>query len=102
VPSDKRDNVDEVIKTVNSLGCHEMWDDASPLWLRPQYYPEKMYKQEELLQVVGHTPVESITEDWNIISCDVFSTYRDGSPIGTEEFLLIDTVTCEYSGIKAR
>ena len=102
VPSDKRDNVDAVIKTVNGLGCHEMWDDASPLWLRPQYYPEKMYKQEELLQVVGHTPVESITEDWNIISCDVFSTYRDGSPIGTEEFLLIDTATFEYAGIKAR
>lgn len=95
------DNVDAVLERINGLGCNEMWDDALPIWLRPQYYPEKMYKQEELLQVVGHTPVECITEDWNLISCDVFSTYSDGSPIGTEEFLLIDTVTLEYSGIKA-
>lgn len=102
VPAQDRDNVDAVIETVNGLGCREMWDDASPLWLRPQYYPEKMYKQEDLLQVVGHTPVEHITEEWNIISCDVFSTYRYGLPIGTEEFLLIDTVTFEYSGVKAR
>lgn len=31
--------------------------------------------------------------------CDVFSTYRDGDPIGTQEFLLIDTETWEYKGI---
>ena len=102
VPSEDHDNVDAVIEAVNGLGCQEMWDDASPVWLRPQYYPERMYKQEELLQVVGHTPVECISEDWTIISCDVFSTYRDGSPIGTEEFLLIDTISCVYSGVRAR
>lgn len=102
LPSEDHDNTDAVIEAVNGLGCREMWDDASPIWLRPQYYPERMYKQEELMQIVGHTPVECITEDWNIISCDVFSTYRDGSPIGTEEFLLIDTISCGYSGMKAR
>lgn len=95
------DDVDAVIEKINSLGCTELWDDASPIWYRPQVYIEKMYKQDELLQVVGHTPVEEISMGWNLISCDVFSTYRDRSPIGTEEFLLIDTQTWENKGINA-
>ena len=102
VPAEDYGNADAVIQIVNGLGCREMWNDTSPLWLRPQYCPEKMYKQEEFLQVVGHTPVERITEEWNIISCDVFSGYRDGSPIGSEEFLLLDTETWEYSCLKVK
>ena len=42
----------------------------------------------------------SIERRGNVISCDVFSTYRDGSPVGTQEFLLIDTKTWEYRGIR--
>ncbi len=61
-----------------------------------------MYKPRKLLQVVGHTPVEKITKEGNVISCDVFSTYRDGRPIGTEEYLLLDTETWEYTGIKVK
>ena len=95
-----RNNVDNVITQINGFGCAEMWNDASPIWFRPQEYLEKMYKQEEILQVVGHTPVERISRDWNVISCDVFSTYRTGEPFGTQEFLLLDTVTWEYRGIK--
>lgn len=94
------DDADAVIDRINSLGPNEMWDDASPIWYRPQVYIEKMYKQDELLQVVGHTPVEDITMDWNLLSCDVFSTYQGRDPIGTEEFLLIDTQTWEYEGIE--
>jgi hypothetical protein len=59
-----------------------------------------MYQSDKLLQVVGHTPVEKIMRDKNIISCDVFSTYRNGDPIGTQEYLLLDTVTWEFCGIK--
>ena len=51
-------------------------------------------------QVVGHTPMDKITREKNLISTDVFSTYRDGRPIGTQEFLLLDTVTWEYKGVK--
>ena len=40
------------------------------------------------------------TGEKNLISTDVFSTYRDGRPIGTQEFLLLDTVTWEYVGVK--
>lgn len=93
------DDVDAVIEKINSLGFREMWDDASPLWFRPQYYYEKMYRSEDLLQVVGHTPVERFSLKDNILSCDVFSTYRTHDPIGTQEFLLIDTETWEYKGI---
>ena len=78
-----------------------MWNDGSPIWLRPQYSNIRMYKSRKILQVVGHTPVDSIEKNGNIISCDVFSTYRDGRPIGTEELLLLDTITWEYQGINA-
>ena len=44
--------------------------------------------------------MDMITKEGNLISCDVFSTYRDGKPIGTEEFLLLDTETWECSGVK--
>lgn len=94
------DDADAVIEKINCLGRDEMWDDASPLWLRPQFYYEKMYKETDILQVVGHTPVEEIDRIGNVISCDLFSTYRTGDPIGTQEFLLIDTATWEYKGIK--
>jgi len=99
VPESKYDDIDAVLDCINELGENEIWNDASPIWLRPQYSNLQMYKQQKLLQVVGHTPVDAITRKDNIISCDVFSTYSDGRPIGTREFLLLDTVTWEYSGI---
>ena len=94
------DDADAVVDLINHLGYKEIWDDASPIWYRPQFNAELMYKQDELLQVVGHTPVEKITKDFNILSCDVFSTYRDLRPIGSEEFLLIDTESWEYKGLE--
>ena len=94
-------DTDAVIKRINSLGARQMWDDMSPIWFRPQLEHERLYMSDSLLQVVGHTPAERITRDGNVISCDVFSTYRDGKPIGTQEFLLIDTLSWEYTGISA-
>ena len=35
-----------------------------------------------------------------MISCDVFSMYPDGQPIGSREYLLLDTVSHEWCGIK--
>lgn len=93
-------STDDVIRRVNSLGKNEMWEDGSPVWARPQFGREKMYREKYLLQVVGHSPVKSIERLNNVISCDVFSTYSTGEPIGTEEFLLIDTETWDYRGIK--
>lgn len=100
VSKSKYNDVDVVIEEINKLGRKEMWNDASPIWLRPQDSKMRLYKPRKLLQVVGHTPMKEITKQGNVISCDVFSTYRDGSPIGTEEFLLLDTLSWEYCGVK--
>lgn len=99
-PDIEYDDTDAVIERINSLGFQEIWDDASPIWFRPQYYKEKMYREKDLLQVVGHTPVKEIERIGNLFSCDLFSAYRNGEPIGTKEFVLIDTETWEYQGIK--
>lgn len=80
----------------NVLFCHGGLTDK---FVR-QYYGGKMYKPRKLLQVVGHTPVETIMKKGNLISCDVFSTYRDGKPIGTQEFLVLDTDNWDYKGIR--
>ena len=42
----------------------------------------------------------AIAKSGNLISCDVFSTYQDGKPIGTQEYLLLDTVSWEFEGVK--
>ena len=73
-----------------------LWDDASPLWFRPQYTDDEMFMEHEMTQVVGHTPVSKINKRRNVISCDVFSTHPDGTPIGTFEYVIIDTITGEY------
>ena len=96
------DDTELVVNAINAMGHQELWDDSSPLWHRPQYSGEKMYKEGELLQVVGHTPVERIRREGSVISCDVFSTFRSRKPIGTEEFPLIDTETGAFRGLKSR
>ena len=78
----------------------KMWANESPIWYRPQYESGKMYKPRKLLQVVGHTPEREITRKRNVISCDVFSTNRDGRPYGTQEFLYLNTKTWEYTGVR--
>ena len=100
VPASCYNTIDKVIGTVNGLGLMEMWQNTSPIWSRPQYSREKMYKPRKLMQVVGHTPVTQIERRGNLISCDVFSTFRDGSPIGTQEFLLLNTLSWEYCGVR--
>lgn len=94
------EDTEMVVRMINRLDCYEMWHEASPIWYRPQFYNEKMYRSEDILQVVGHTPVEYLKREFNVLSCDVFSTYRNGTPIGTQEFLVIDTETWGFEGIK--
>ena len=36
VPKSKYHDVDAVVKEINKLGRTEMWNDMSPIWLRPQ------------------------------------------------------------------
>ena len=97
LPSDIYHNTDQTIDFINGLHHDSMWNDISPIWCRPQYSTGKMYKSDEILQIVGHTPVEKISRIGNVISCDVFSTYRNGEPIGTQEFLVIDTKSWRFN-----
>lgn len=99
VKASKYHDVDAVVNAINELHHDLIWNNASPVWHRPQYWKEKMYKPRKVLQVVGHTPIAHISRCGNVISCDTFSTYRDGKPIGTREFLLINTLTWDYRGI---
>ena len=99
-PSEYKDE-DKAIQKINGFHHDLMWNDMSPIWFRPQYSKGKMYKPRKLLQVVGHTPVEAIYRKGNVISCDVFSTYRDGRPIGTREFPVIDTETWKFWGVSS-
>lgn len=99
VPHSKYHDIDYVVDSINQLEQEEMWQDESPIWLRPQYSYSCLYKPRKLLQVVGHTPVKNIERKGNLISCDVFSTYFDGTPIGSEEFLLLDTLTWKFKRI---
>lgn len=94
------DDTDELIEIINRLGPGYLWKDDSPLWFRPQRFKTRMYKEDCMLQVVGHTPVEELTQDGSVLSTDVFSTYSDGTPSGSQQFVLIDTVTMEWRGIK--
>ena len=98
VPAGVYNDTDEVIRRINALGMDEMWSDWSPIWYRPQYENSQMYKPRKLLQVVGHTPMENLGRERNIVSCDVFSTYRNGQSIGPQEFPVIDTETWEFTG----
>ena len=90
-------NPDIVVDRINSLSKRELWETLSPLWFRPQDNKNKIYYPRKLLQVVGHTPVKKVYRSNGILSCDVFSTYRDGTPYGEQKFVLLDTQTKEWS-----
>lgn len=102
LPVSAYEDTDCLIDIINKMGAGDLWIASSPIWYRPQYYKGQMYKDETgFLQVVGHTPVEKVYQDGNVLSCDVFSTKSDGrTPIGTEEFVLLDTVSLEWKCVK--
>ena len=89
-------DIDDVIAAVNDASHDYLWNDKSPLWLRPQYETREIFRADTYKQVVGHTPVEKIFEKDGIISADVFSTYRDGRQIGESAMIVIDSETGKY------
>ncbi|MBE5824020.1 MAG: metallophosphoesterase [Butyrivibrio sp.] len=92
-------DIDDVLKAANSASDKYLWDDGSPLWLRPQYKDVDAFRRESYTQVVGHTPVKNIYEKNSFISTDVFSTYSDGRQIGESAMIIIDTETRNYEKI---
>ena len=92
-------DIDDVLEAVNSASDKYLWDDESPLWLRPQYKDVDAFRRENYTQVVGHTPVKNIYEKNGFISTDVFSTHSDGRQIGESAMIIIDTETRNYEKI---
>ena len=93
-------DIDDVIAAVNDASHDHLWNDKSPLWLRPQYETREIFRADTYKQVVGHTPVEKIFEKDGIISTDVFSTYRDGRQIGESAMIVIDSETGKYEKVE--
>ena len=87
--SEWKGTLENVQYITNQATPYELWRENSPIWVRPQQVHYEMYPAK--LQVVGHTPMKTIEEENHILSTDVFSTYRDGRPIGTERFAIVDT-----------
>ena len=88
-------DIDYMIKYINQMGKYNMWVDDSPIWARPQNGSWELYPS-DMMQVVGHTPVEWPQKEGNLLTLDNFSTYRNGKPIGDEAFVWIDTVKMEH------
>lgn len=86
------------IEYINKMGKAYMWVDDSPIWARPQNSSMRLYPS-DMLQVVGHTPVEFVVKEENLLTLDNFSTYRNGEPIGDERYVCVDTITMEYEMI---
>lgn len=93
-------DIDDVIRAVNNAPYDVLWDDISPLWLRPQDYFYDIFRNDIYKQVVGHTPVEFIFEKDGVISTDVFSTYRDGTQIGEPAMIVIDSESGKYEKVE--
>ena len=93
-------DIDDVLEAVNNASRDALWNDASPLWLRPQIENLEIFRKDQYKQVVGHTPVEEIFEKEGVISTDVFSTYRDGRQIGESAMIVIDSISGKYEKIR--
>lgn len=84
-------DVDAAVDAMNGFGAAEMWNDLSPIWIRPQRNRLEAFPK-GFLQVVGHTPMKEISYDAEreILSCDVFSTDRNRMKYGEERFVEVD------------
>lgn len=83
-----------LVHIVNHASPEELWQEDSPIWARPQHDEYIMWG--DYLHVVGHTPVRHPTQEDDVLSTDLFSTYRDGTPFGDEKFVIIDTTTKDW------
>lgn len=93
---DMPEKLDLCIEVANEMAMRKdtgLWDDLSPLWVRPQYGHISMHPH---AQVVGHTPIKKAGYDANILSTDTFSTYSDNTAFGAQTLILLDTETKRY------
>lgn len=57
--------------------------------------PRRLYPL-DMFQVVGHSPVKKPQLDGKLLTLDTFSTHHNGTPIGDERFVWVDTETGEF------
>ena len=103
IPDYKDADIDEIISRINGFGAEELWSGMSdtPIWYRPYYYgagESVMFRADQYLQVVGHTPCE-LHREHNVITCDTFSTVEFGQTFWENEFLLLNTETWGWKGV---
>lgn len=88
------------VAPVLDVGGEALWEQDSPLWWRPQREyggdPDEAWEKDKFLQVVGHSPMKTPTQEGSILSCDVFSTYRNGAPYGDQKWVVVDTETKKW------
>lgn len=81
------------IDFANTRTPQEYWQGDSPLWHRPADNLQKNTFNPWFLQVVGHTPVPTVTytgED-NILYTDTWSTDNRQKPLGDKSLAVVDT-----------
>lgn len=97
VPNEAQKSLEETLQAINGFQCYEMWNDWSPIWLRPLYEKVRPYKEELLFQVVGHTPVKHTTlTGTSFLTCDTFSLDNFAQPYGDNKFTIVDTISHEW------
>lgn len=100
IPND----IDQILKKIETKlfsrsTIYDIWIDFSPLWTRPQTGLIPMYKENEYFQVVGHTPVKEPLLVRSVLTLDTYSTYSDGSSIGDNSLVVVDTKTHEWTRV---
>ena len=75
--------LDELLERINRLPKDDIWRSDSVIWARPQYDNIRLFPR-GMMQVVGHTPVETALceREGKLLSLDTFSTDHTGVPIG--------------------
>jgi len=94
-------SAERIVRKINQLGVDELWQYGSPIWYRPTFIAgwDELYGDNKILQVTGHTPMETIKQENNLVCCDTFSTYPNHKPIGDQTFCLVDTETKTWKAV---
>ena len=88
--------IEDILAKINRMGKQELWRDSSPIWARPQADFYRMFRDDLLYQVVGHTPVEEPLDACGVLTLDLFSTYSNGDPYGNQKLYIVDTLTRKF------
>nr|WP_297766339.1 metallophosphoesterase family protein [uncultured Butyrivibrio sp.] len=92
--------IEDILAKINRMGKQELWRDSSPIWARPQADFYRMFRDDILYQVVGHTPVEEPLDACGVLTLDLFSTYSNRDPFGNQKLYIVDTLTRKFEEAK--